>query len=121
MKWLIVGVWAACAAYIHLRGKVRLRLGRQLTDHSSVLAPLNVLLCAASPLPVKPFLPRDRFPALDSLRDNWKTISDEALALADSGDRKSVVQGKSVSVRVGVGGCRIIKQKNENRINRCTC
>src|SRR3546814_525529 len=68
-----------------LRGKVRLRLGRQLTDHSSVLAPLNVLLCAASPLPVKPFLPRDRFPALDSLRDNWKTIRDEALALADSG------------------------------------
>src|SRR3546814_2457462 len=96
MKWLIVGVWAACAAYIHLRGKVRLRLGRQLTDHSSVLAPLNVLLCAASPLPVKPFLPRDRFPALDSLRDNWKTIRDEELALADSRQEENTPELKSL-------------------------
>ncbi|PKM09670.1 MAG: lipid A hydroxylase LpxO [Gammaproteobacteria bacterium HGW-Gammaproteobacteria-5] len=86
MKWLIVGVWVACAAYFHLRGKARLRLGRQLADHSSVLAPLNVLLCAASPLPITPFLPRDQFPALDALRDNWETIRDEALALADNGD-----------------------------------
>src|SRR3546814_20357016 len=30
----------------------------------------------------------------------------------DAGDRKSVVSGKSVSVRVGLGGHRIIKKKN---------
>src|SRR3546814_14997452 len=30
---------------------------------------------------------------------------------ADAGDRKSVVQGKSVSVRVDLGGRRIIKKK----------
>src|SRR3546814_16580151 len=29
-------------------------------------------------------------------------------------DRKSVVAGKSVSVRVDLGGCRIIKKKNKN-------
>src|SRR3546814_18175828 len=28
------------------------------------------------------------------------------------GDRKSVVEGKGVSVRVDLGGCRIIKKKN---------
>src|SRR3546814_11189867 len=28
-------------------------------------------------------------------------------------DRKSVVEGKSVSVRVDLGGCRIIKKKNQ--------
>src|SRR3546814_17083089 len=28
-------------------------------------------------------------------------------------DRKSVVEGKSVSVRVGLGGCRIIKKTNK--------
>src|SRR3546814_20393984 len=29
-------------------------------------------------------------------------------------DRKSVVEGKSVSVRLDIGGCRTIKQKNKN-------
>src|SRR3546814_11621695 len=32
-------------------------------------------------------------------------------------DRKSVVSGKSVSVRVDLGGCRILKKKNNN--NSC--
>src|SRR3546814_13120715 len=31
------------------------------------------------------------------------------------GDRKSVVEGKSVSVRVDIGGCRIIKKKKKNK------
>lgn len=86
MKWWLVSLWLACAGYIHLRGKVRLRPLRQLTDHSTVLAPLNVLLCAASPLPVRPYLPRQLFPELDVLRDNWQTIRDEALALRAAGD-----------------------------------
>src|SRR3546814_12820592 len=33
---------------------------------------------------------------------------------AEVGDRKSVVEGKSVSVRVDLGGRRIIKKKNNN-------
>src|SRR3546814_20657426 len=33
-------------------------------------------------------------------------------------DRKSVVQGKSVSVRVARGGGRIIKKKNKKKTNR---
>src|SRR3546814_12995652 len=32
-------------------------------------------------------------------------------ALAFAGDRKSVVSGKSVSVRVDLGGCRILQKK----------
>src|SRR3546814_12052506 len=32
-------------------------------------------------------------------------------------DRKSVVQGKSVSGRVGLGGSRIMKKKKKNRID----
>src|SRR3546814_17759891 len=40
----------------------------------------------------------------------WTTLIDvDALGKAE--DRKSVVSGKSVSVRVDVGGCRIIKKK----------
>src|SRR3546814_13411362 len=36
---------------------------------------------------------------------------------ADRGDRKSVVEGKSVSVRVDLGGRRIINKKKNNREN----
>src|SRR3546814_16845257 len=32
--------------------------------------------------------------------------------LAGAGERKSVVEGRSVSVRVGISGCRIIKTKS---------
>src|SRR3546814_19457721 len=32
-------------------------------------------------------------------------------------DRKSVVSGKSVSVRVALGGCRIIKKNNAQKIS----
>src|SRR3546814_19567802 len=35
-----------------------------------------------------------------------------------SGDRKSVVEGKSVSVRVDLGGCRIIKKKKWTKNSR---
>src|SRR3546814_20222198 len=36
------------------------------------------------------------------------------------GDRKSVVWGKSVSVRVGLGGRRVVKKKKQRRIARKT-
>src|SRR3546814_17147016 len=42
-----------------------------------------------------------------------------AMARATSRDRKSVVEGKGVSVRVDLGGRRIIKKKN--RKERTTC
>src|SRR3546814_20285481 len=38
-----------------------------------------------------------------------------ASALPDPSDRKSVVEGKSVSVRVDLGGRRIIKQNNKEK------
>ncbi len=39
-------VLAACAIYVHFRGRQRLRIGRQLGDHSTFLAPYNVLMYA---------------------------------------------------------------------------
>src|SRR3546814_17312782 len=53
--------------------------------------------------------------------DLWRLPSDgflkrfgaQALAELDSEDRKSVVQGKSVSVRVDIGGSGIIKKIND--------
>src|SRR3546814_19266633 len=45
-----------------------------------------------------------------SMRQGWATISNLPLF---SRDRKSVVYGKSVSVRVDIGGARISKKKKQ--------
>ena len=42
---LLVLYWlAASALVVHLRGRTRLGFFRQLTDHSTLLAPYNVLM-----------------------------------------------------------------------------
>jgi beta-hydroxylase len=84
-KALAVGAFVASALYIHYRGKVKHRFTRQLSDHSTVLAPYNALMYLFSALPSKPFLDVDEFPELTKLRDNWETIRDEGLRLFDEG------------------------------------
>jgi len=37
-------ILAASTLYVHFRGRERLRVGRQLGDHSTYLAPYNVLM-----------------------------------------------------------------------------
>jgi beta-hydroxylase len=81
MKWLILAIFVGCAAYIHLRGRVRLRLSRQITDHSTFMAPLNVLMYACSRVPASRYVAVDQFPELAPLRERWQEIRDEALAL----------------------------------------
>jgi beta-hydroxylase len=71
------------ALAIHFRGRERLRFLRQLTDHSTFMAPYNVLAYLFSAVPNRPFLDVARFPELAPLGDNWRTIRDEALALYD--------------------------------------
>lgn len=82
---VILYVLAASTIYVHLRGKQRLRLARQLGDHSTYLAPYNVLMYAGSAVPNKPVIPVDRFPELKPLSENWETIRDEAVRLFDEG------------------------------------
>src|SRR3546814_18404779 len=54
---------------------------------------------------------------------NWDDLlassdtSNPEMDLTDSEDRKSVVSGKSVSVRVDLGGRRLIKKKKHIKIN----
>jgi beta-hydroxylase len=73
------------AIYIHLRGRVRHRFTRQLTDHSTFLAPYNALMYAFSGVPARPYLPLEDFPELKTLGENWETIRDEGLQLFDDG------------------------------------
>ena len=77
----LLAVFVGSALYVHYRGKVRHKLSRQLTDHSTFLAPINMPLYAFSAVDNKPIFDRKDFPELDLLRDNWETIRDEGLAL----------------------------------------
>src|SRR6266545_2215976 len=84
-KFLLFYLFVASALYVHLRGRVRHRFLRQLTDHSTFMAPYNALMYLFSAVPNEPFLPIDRFPDLAPLASNWRTIRDEARSLFADG------------------------------------
>ena len=88
-QFLALYAFAASVVAIHYRGQVRLGFGRQLTDHSSIMAPYNVLMYLFSAVPNKPMLPVGVVPELAKLRENWQVIRDEALDLFDQGRIKA--------------------------------
>lgn len=85
VKWLVLIIFLACGLWVHYRGRVRHSLARQLTDHSTFMAPYNCLVYAASPLPCQPYLNVEQFPELQVLQQQWQTVRDEALQLFDQG------------------------------------
>ena len=84
-KFLIVWVFLASALYVHFRGRVRHKFTRQLTDHSTFMAPYNAMIYLFSAVPNKPVLDVKQFPDLDPLQQNWETIRDEARRLYEGG------------------------------------
>jgi beta-hydroxylase len=84
-KALIFYMFVASATFVHFRGRVRHRFYRQVTDHSTFLAPYNAILYYFSAVPNRPFIDVDAFPELQPLTDNWQTIRDEAMQLFDEG------------------------------------
>ena len=84
-KYLILATFIGTGLYIHLRGRVKHKLFRQLTDHSTVMAPYNTLMYLFSTVPAKPYADVDQFPELAGLKDNWKMIRSEDLKLFDEG------------------------------------
>src|ERR1700712_1515355 len=85
VKFLVLYVFFAGAVYIHFRGKVRHRFTRQLTDHSTFMAPYNCLIYLFSAVSREPVLDTRDFPDLRKLRDNWEVIRDEAQRLYTEG------------------------------------
>ncbi|MBD8161832.1 lipid A hydroxylase LpxO [Erwinia persicina] len=81
MKYFVLVIWILTVLYVHLRGKVRYGFWRQLADHSTFVAPLNVFMYLFSRLPTTPFLPPEVFPELKTLRENWLTIREEGQGL----------------------------------------
>ncbi len=84
-KFIVLYVFFASMMYVHLRGRVRHRFYRQLTDHSTFMAPYNALMYMFSAVPNKPYVDVNQFPELKPLTENWKTIREEALKLFDEG------------------------------------
>jgi beta-hydroxylase len=84
-KFFIFYVFIASAVFVHYRGHVRHRFYRQITDHSTLMAPYNALMYMFSAVPNKPFIDVNQFPELKPLTDNWQTLREEALKLFDEG------------------------------------
>jgi beta-hydroxylase len=85
LRYAVLLMFAGSAVYVHFRGRVRHSLPRQLTDHSTFMAPYNALMYLFSAVPNRPFIPLRHFPELAALQTNWRTIRDEALQLFADG------------------------------------
>jgi beta-hydroxylase len=83
MKWTIVAIYLFSILHVHFRGRVRLPFFRQIFDHSSFVAPINIFMHAFSGVPSTPYLPTSDFPELQKLQQNWPIIRDEALYLQE--------------------------------------
>lgn len=78
MKWVVVGFYVLSILHIHFRGRVRLPFRRQIFDHSSFMAPINIFMHKFSRVPNTPFTPLAEFPELARLQENWPIIRAEA-------------------------------------------
>ena len=78
MKWAVIGFYILSVLHIHFRGKVRLPIGRQLFDHSSFMAPINIFMHWFSRVPSTPYLEVKDFKELEPLQQNWQVIRTEA-------------------------------------------
>lgn len=84
-RYFILLIFIATGLYVHFRGKVKHKLFRQLTDHSTVMAPYNTLMYMFSTVPANPYADVKQFPELQPLKDNWEMIRDEGMKLFDEG------------------------------------
>jgi beta-hydroxylase len=81
MKWFVLALFLIPAAYVHLRGRVRHNVFRQIGDHSTLLAPLNAFMYLFSRVHASPYLAVAALPELGVLRAHWQEIREEALQL----------------------------------------
>lgn len=63
MKYIILILLILCVVYVHYRGRVRYNVWRQLSDHSTFTAPLNVFMYLFSRVPTTPYLKPEQFPS----------------------------------------------------------
>src|SRR3546814_19701042 len=93
-----------CSSDLMLQHGVELRLEAFAVPVALARAQAR-LLAQEAPLPV------GKEAAGDDRGGVGPVLEQQAVALVQAGDRKSVVKGKSVAVRVDLGGSRFIKKK----------
>src|ERR1700742_942161 len=89
VKFIILYTLIISTIIVHYRGKVRYKFFRQLTDHSTFMAPINVPMYVLSGVENKPYINTASFPQLDVLKNHWEIIRDEALEL----EREELIKG----------------------------
>ena len=89
VKFIILYILIISTIVVHYRGNVRYKFFRQLTDHSTFMAPINMPMYALSRVENKPYISTDNFPQLGALRSNWQVIREEALML----EREELIKG----------------------------
>ena len=92
MRWFVLLWFVGSAAYVFKRGDVRFGFWRQLSDHSTFMAPVNCLCYLFSPLKSAPYIESGTFSELEPLRANWTRIRDEALAV-DAAEKLTAANG----------------------------
>jgi len=85
LRYLVLAAFVASAVYVHFRGRERHKLSRQFLDHSTLMAPYNVLMYLSSAVQARLYVDVARFPELAALREHWQLIRDEGLRLFDEG------------------------------------
>ena len=96
-KFIILYILVISTIIVHYRGKVRYKFFRQLTDHSTFMAPINMPMYALSGVENKPYINLSYFPQLSLLKNNWQIIRDEALQL----EREELIKGSDQYNDVG--------------------
>ena len=97
VKFIILYILIISTIIVHYRGKVRYKFFRQLTDHSTFMAPINMPMYALSAVENKPYISPANFPQLNLLKDKWQIIRDEALQL----EREELIKGSNKYNDVG--------------------
>lgn len=96
-KFIFFYILIISTVIIHYRGKVRYKFFRQLTDHSTFMAPINVPMYMLSAVENRPFIQTESFPQLSLLKNHWQTIRDEALLL----EQEELIKGSDKLNDVG--------------------
>ena len=97
VKFIILYILIISTIIVHYRGKVRYKFFRQLTDHSTFMAPINMPMYALSAVENEPYISSAYFPQLSLLKDKWQIIRDEALQL----EREELIKGSNKYNDVG--------------------
>lgn len=81
----VLALFLGSSLYLHFRSRLRFKLKRQLGDYSTLLAPYNAFACLFTAGGSRPVRELAQFPELQLLRDHWREIRAEALALLEDG------------------------------------